>query len=557
MIKIIISVVLLFITLSVAFAQTMYTEDLLKEAKYLRAKGLKASAISIYSQILEEEPENTENLLDFADLMIEIENYSYAIILYTKYLNLKPEDIKIRELLIDIYTSTLAYDKAEEECLTFLKKYPYNTEMLSRLAYVYRTDHQIGKEMIITEEILKLQPTNKEATLRLLDLYVILREYKKASDILTEDNISYSLDKAAYIYLNAGEFDKAIELYQKIYEENPTEENKFSLKQAKLAEINYNIYKAPRFYNNYVNPLMSLLPPDNYTEKLTGIARDELSGIYTGAEYTGGKINNQNYSNYYISFFYPFLNTGTEILITANRYEIRGDNVTGIYNRGEIELRQSLNEHFTLGGGYGSGTPGINYYSQIAFKSDIIDIAVRYKKEFQLETAEAMKETIYYKGMDYYGNWNVTDRFNLIGRFSDYDYSDGNNGTYNEVGGFYRLWDNNEDTWITGGITHTGEHHTFQTPLYYSPADLSQWNYSIEWDYYWKPDSLLRLNYMYSSNNLDQGYHVYSIYGDHKFTEDFFIYGEYINGLSRIRSTGVTQPDNRDYQATFGIKYKF
>ncbi len=534
------------------------TEDFLYDASVLRTNKHYDSAIGIYQTLLKDEPKNTEVLLAFADMMIEMRNYSYAVLLYKRYLEVKPEDVHIRTLVIDIYNATGSYAYATEECLNTLKTYGDNKEIINKLLDIYKNNKSFKEETALTEKLLEFEPDNQDKLLRLLDLYMITGSYKKAYNILERQDIreKCSHERIAFIYLNTYKYKEAIELYEEIYRENPSEENENSLNQARLSELNYNISRTPYFYSAYYNQLTKISSGRNYGREMLNILEDDISGIYTGGEYSQGSINNQDYINYYAGLFYPVMTTGTEILLSANRYKIKSDAYTGIYNKGQLDVTQHITENFSAGGGYSGGTQGSTYYGEFAFKNDILEAGIRHRKDFVLETVEAMKENISYNGMDYYTGLNLTEKCSLLAHVSDYDYSDGNNGTYSEIAAFYRLWDNRKNTWITAGISHTGLHHTFESPLYYSPLDLSQWNYSIEWDIYWTENSLFRVNYMHSSNELSD-YNIYSMYIDHKIGDDFFLYGEYIKGLSRVGRIGVIEPDTKDYELTLGLKAKF
>ena len=532
--------------------------ELLKDAEEFREKGFYDSAIAIYREIMDAEPDNTENLIAFGDLMVEMENYSYAVLLYNKYLSLKPEDLKIRKLVIDIYKSVGSDNYAIEECIEFLKNNPNNTEILLELAELYRINKIEQEEMLVMEKIVNLEPDNTSFLDRIMELYMSLGKYEKAYDLLANSYFKdYSSEKKAYIYLNAEKYEEAIEIYEELYRENPSEDNLFTLNQAELSYVNYTLSKAPRFYSSYYNRLKNIEPPNKYSSEILDVIEEDVKGVYTGAEFKTGSINNNDYSNYYGSVFYPVFSTGTEILVSFNRYVIESERTTGIYNKTELELRQALSENFALSGGFSGGSVGSTYYGQLSFQGDFFEFAVRKRKDFVLETAEALENSISYDGMDYYFNIMPHRRFNFVVNFGDYDYSDGNSGTYHEVGGFFRVWENMRNSWLNLGISHAGTDHDYISPFYYSPSDLSQWNYSLEWYYYWRPDSLFTLGYTFSSDNLNNNFNSFRVYGDHKFNDRFFVYGEYINGIGLSRGAGILDPDSRDYEFTMGMRYKF
>lgn len=173
-------------------------------------------------------------------------------------------------------------------------------------------------------------------------------------------------------------------------------------------------------------------------------------------------------------------------------------------------------------------------------------------------TPEALGNKITFKGMDYYINILPTSKFNLFTRISNYDFSDGNNGTYTEFGGYYRIWENNENTWVTAGITRSSEKFNMESPLYYSPSDISQWNYTVEWDYYLTEDSLLHLGYTRSSASNNVTSNFYSLSIDNKFSDNIYVYGQYLNGANQIDRIGYTDNNNQNnYEFTTGLKCKF
>ncbi|MEQ8224455.1 MAG: hypothetical protein ABRQ37_19205, partial [Candidatus Eremiobacterota bacterium] len=362
-----------------------------------------------------------------------------------------------------------------------------------------------------------------------------------------------------YVYRQGNQFDKAIETFRDIYDQMPSEDNRYSLLEAQLSEINYNLATAPGVSYGYYNP-MSYLSQNNPQdiESLWNVMKENVSGLYGGFEYRTGDSGINDYTNYYGYIDYPVLPSGTELILKGQRYEVSNDSLNGIYRQFGLEGRQPIGSHVILTGGFADGIPDNTYYGQFFFQTSRLQAGIRRRKDCIIETPEALAGKITFKGMDYYINIFPTGKLNLFTRISNYDFSDGNNGTYTEVGGFYRIWENNENMWFTAGITRSSEKFDFQSPLYYSPSDISQWNYTVEWDCYVTDDSLLHIGYTRSSDSNDVTFNFYSISIDNKCSDNIYVYGQYLNGANQINRIGYTDNNNQNnYEFTAGLKCKF
>ncbi|MEQ8224095.1 MAG: tetratricopeptide repeat protein, partial [Candidatus Eremiobacterota bacterium] len=172
----------LFVTVTSVFGKS--SDKLLEEAEILRKKGFPDSATAIYRQILESEPDNIQAITDFAEEMLEIRNYAYALTLYRRYLELKPDDVQVRTLVIDLYMSLELYDPGADECLNVLRKNPDDLIFLKKLKNIYQKANLLKKEMAVTEKISSLEPDNEEIKKRLLELYIMQGRYDKSVELV-------------------------------------------------------------------------------------------------------------------------------------------------------------------------------------------------------------------------------------------------------------------------------------------------------------------------------------------------------------------------------------
>lgn len=538
-------------------------EALLEEARLLREQGFIQSAIAKYNEALKEDPNYTDAIVQLADLMISMNNYSYACTLYKRYLAIKPDDNAVRQVLIDIYYTIGAYQDAIMEGLTYLKSHPDDMEMLEKLRELCNKTSQSSWEMVVTEKLYELKPGDRDLWKRLIEIYGERGEYKKAAKLLRKGDESRALPDAlrASIFLNAGEYDSAIEIYEKIYKKDPSEANRQALIKARLAKVNDNMSRAPRAYNSYYNPLMGTYEharEDRDLRDLVDYANKNIGGTYLGAVYTGGKSGDSNFSNSFGKIFVPVLSSGTEIAATTQYYTIADASLSSAYSQTGLEVSQCIGRDLRLSGGYRDGTPGSTYFAQLLYLNNNLCLAVKTRRDYQIETPQSLAQNISYSGMDYYANWIADNRLSLFAHRCDLGFSDSNRGMYDEYGAYYRLWENHRNSFVDIGVYNTTEQFGFQSPFYFSPSYYSLWNSTIEWNYYFTKDSLLRLAYTYATGNDNTGGNIYTAYADHKFSENFFIFAEYINGLSTTgRIVPIIQPNSRDNQLTIGIKCKF
>lgn len=553
--------ILIFFILVISAGFADPVSDLLLEAQYFRENGFTNNAIATYQEILKEDPNNLEAIRQFGDFMVEAKNYSYALVMYKKYLTLCPDDLNVRELVIDLYVSLNVYTPAINECLTYLKIDKGNLSILKKLCSIYKITGFIKEETIINNELLKIDKDNVDTLSRLFYLYINTGKYKDAVTILDEkkgfiDN--YPKDLIAYVYLKAEKYNKAIKMYEEIYNKEPNKTNSQLLYKAKLENLSYLLDTSFRDYKAFYTPMKQIAKDFEKGREIFNYAEKEVAGTYFGYEKTTGKSGVNYYDSNYFRLQFPILSQGLDLYLINKAYTIWDENLKLPYNQTGIEFRQSLDNKLSLSGGYFGGMPRNTYNFQLFYQAENFEAAVAVKKNYIIQTPEALYNEIMFDSSGMYLNWNAFKRVNIYTYLSKFNFTDSNNASFAEYGATYRLWENSVNSWANIGIDNVYERYDFETPLYYSPNDLKQTNYSIEWNCYLQPQTFLSLTYTISNDQNNSNYNVYSAFLDHKLSENSYLYVRYLNGLSTLGRIGTfDQPGSQDNELSVGIKFKF
>jgi hypothetical protein len=132
------------------------------------------AAIHILQQLERVEPDNHRVLFKLGEIAISTKNWAYAIAMLRKASILRPEDIDVRLVLMDIYET---YQMPIEEIIVgreILALDPQHAIVLKRLATLYQLQAIQDDEMEIRQQLKHLFPDDYQNLRRLAD---ILDEY--------------------------------------------------------------------------------------------------------------------------------------------------------------------------------------------------------------------------------------------------------------------------------------------------------------------------------------------------------------------------------------------
>ena len=162
------------------------------------------SLVTIYDDLLEDEPNNLEYLETYIDALLHIGHYEKV----TEKLDVFEDNIGVNEYIslqkIEIYNMLGKKDKVIEEMEKLSKAYPYETRYMSMLAEIYI---QSGRDSDAYNTYLKIKETNPEdpyINISLLEYYQKQGEIDKAFDEFIQSirnkNLDYNTKSQIYEY---------------------------------------------------------------------------------------------------------------------------------------------------------------------------------------------------------------------------------------------------------------------------------------------------------------------------------------------------------------------
>jgi tetratricopeptide (TPR) repeat protein len=143
----------------------------LQDALLLFDRGKKDAAIYMLQQLEEDDPTNYKVLFKLGELAINAKNWAYAIQVLRKASILRPNDIEIRLVLLDIYK---AYQMPLEEIIVakeIIALDPHHIVALKRLAELYHDQAMKEEEIEIRQKLKHLTPDNYQNLKRLAVIF--------------------------------------------------------------------------------------------------------------------------------------------------------------------------------------------------------------------------------------------------------------------------------------------------------------------------------------------------------------------------------------------------
>lgn len=162
------------------------------------------SFVSIYDELLENEPNNLEYLEVYIDALLQLERYEQV----TEKLDVFEDNVGINEYLsrqkIEIYNMLGNKDKVVEEMEKLSKAYPYETRYMSMLAEIYIQDGRDNDAYNIYLKIKEINPEDPYINTSLLEYYQKQGEIDKAFEefilSIKNKNLDYNTKEQIYEY---------------------------------------------------------------------------------------------------------------------------------------------------------------------------------------------------------------------------------------------------------------------------------------------------------------------------------------------------------------------
>ena len=194
--------------------------------------------LEVYQQMMSKDP-SSQVFVYLAEALWEREMYEEAIETCTNGLRLRPHDLRARVILGLSYFRTGALDSAEAELLKAKEMLEINAVIYQNLAELY--DKKGDSEQAFHYQ--KLFETIHPAAAAGMDTAVAeARSESVPEEALPEDAEMMDTTTLAELYEQQGHVDKAIEVYRKILDTSPENEEI----EARLAELEKQIGSPPQ-----------------------------------------------------------------------------------------------------------------------------------------------------------------------------------------------------------------------------------------------------------------------------------------------------------------------
>ena len=191
----------------------------------LKNKGEYDKALEMYNRALSANPDHFHAICNIGSLFYEQQKFDEAIEYYQKGLAIKPKDYKALYSIGIAYNRKKQYDSAMHYLNASLAVNPTYDEALSSSAMVYLATGDTTKALSLYNKALEVNPKHINTLINLANLYITKGSYDQAIGLYTQAlevsnsvTIIYGL---AFTHQKKGDYDKAIQYYQKIVAAKP------------------------------------------------------------------------------------------------------------------------------------------------------------------------------------------------------------------------------------------------------------------------------------------------------------------------------------------------
>jgi hypothetical protein len=142
----------------------------IEEAAVLFKAGREEAAIYRLQLLVQKDPTNQEALFKLGEMAIAAKNWAYSLEVLGKVAKLRPDDIEVRFILMDIFR---AYQMPIQEIMAgeeIIRIDPDQAEALKRLAFLYQDQSLPREEERIRRSLARLEPLNYGNLARMREL---------------------------------------------------------------------------------------------------------------------------------------------------------------------------------------------------------------------------------------------------------------------------------------------------------------------------------------------------------------------------------------------------
>ncbi len=193
-------------------------------------------AITEYQEAMQADPESLFLRVELADLYWRVGRIADAVREAEAVLKINPDQDDAHRLLAHIYWRNLGEARGDVAAQESLKKAIEHFEALARLdpsesdtflvlGRLYRLNNQPEKAEEAFKKVLADEPDSKNAAAQLAQLYFDQGDYEQAVELLNkideEDMDAPLLGMLAYAYTQTSQFDKAVSVYERALTRDP------------------------------------------------------------------------------------------------------------------------------------------------------------------------------------------------------------------------------------------------------------------------------------------------------------------------------------------------
>ena len=199
--------------------------ELLTEGVHAFQTGNILQAKNNYLQVLKVFPDNIDALNFMGVLECQIGNFSIAIDYLKKAVELAPQVSHLHNNLGNAFKANQELNLAQQSYQTAYHLDPTNQEAIHNLGVILKNQGHFEEALAIFKTIIPTCPDLFQAKLNLAEIWIEQKEYEQA--IILLEPLSYEQKNNPFLffhlgraYFNTNQFDKAIEFYQKVIENN-------------------------------------------------------------------------------------------------------------------------------------------------------------------------------------------------------------------------------------------------------------------------------------------------------------------------------------------------
>ncbi len=503
----------------------------LEKARELMRQDYFESAVVSYQKAFEIDPTFVDAYAELGKIMLDRQNFAYAIQLYDKLAELEPNNAEWQRVLFDLNIAYEANPAALRAGENLIKMNEAEAERLQKMAELYKADNQY----LDAARVLELYATKTSVDANFWDelgqLYAQEGRYEKAAAAydkalsMEPSNRRYQVGKGLNL-IEQNRLEEAEQYFKDLLAEDPDDAGLKS-NIARVYALQGDRYLRTNRYNTAseyytqaeemsggdleLDPDRQVVPQLN--NRLTTLGRslkerkelaEELLDPYLLSETNIGTFDVNNYFSTINTFVVPVEGTELSVLARADYYDVSSFKGNGDLSIGYAGLRYNIDRTWSVSGLY--GTEG--YYDfAVDAQSDNFNGGLRLFRNMWTLTPLAIANDLRYTNIGGFFDWGFAERWSFEGQVDVQNFDDGSTQTIYGLGPSYLLINDPERrfTAINYRFSQQTNDQTFDPLLRFSPRDLSANTLGVTHSELFNDNLRGRIGYFYTWTNNNQG----------------------------------------------------